>query len=1128
MRLIENRRRSRATARRRSIARPSLGLGCVVAALAAAAAPAETLLLRSPAISETQLAFVYAGDLWVANRDGSRPRRLTSHPADEGRPHFSPDGSMIAFTASYENNEDVYVVPAVGGQPTRLTWHPGPDTVMGWSADGTAVAFASAREKNHGRSAQLYHVSRDGGMPVKQMEARFFQGRWDERGRRLAYIAHGSGYNGLFGGTAGWRGYRGGTTPSLMVLDPTAKTVTTVPGAPTRSTDFNPMWRGDTVFFLSDRGAGKVFNIYSFDTGTGRIVRHTNEREWDIRAADLRGGTIVYEAGGRLKSFDIASARTKALRISIAPDLPQRREQWKDAIGALQSVAFSPTGKRALLTARGEVFTVPTDEGSTRNVSVTGSVREYTALWSPDGQQIAYIADEGGMQSLVLEDQGSLEPSRKLVIGTDFYTLLDWTRDGRYVVFSNNHLRLFAMDLQSGTSVQIGEASRREGFDVASSPDGRWLAFTREGPNFNRDLLLWDFEKGKATAVTAGMADTGAPAFSHDGKYLFFTASTNSGPAQVGLDMSSQERPYRAGLYAVVLAADGKSPLLPGTGDEPADRESGDAGGGDAADTNAAADADGDTENAAAEAQTSKATQIDLDGIAGRIVALPVAEASYDNLAAAADGSLLYLQRTQPGVADLPPGQDEAAGNRLMRFDFEEKKATAVFTGLEAFVLAHDGKHLLIRKPGNGLATAEVAAQIEAKDLDVSGVRVRVDPRAEWAFIFDEVWRMERAFFYDPDLHGLDWRRVRARYLPLVEHVGRREDLNALMVEMIGEMQVGHNRVGGGDVHREQGTNTGLLGVDLRTDGGDVRIARLYDGEAWNPFLRGPLAAPGLDLGEGDYILGVNGARVDAGDNLFALLAGTAGQQVTLTVAPAGARDQERNVVVEPVEDERLLRLWSWIEDNRRAVTEATGGRVGYVYLPNTAGAGYTLFNRMFFAQVDREAMIIDERSNGGGQAANYITDVLSRTYLSSWKDRDGLLFQTPGGAMYGPKVMLIDQDAGSGGDFLPYSFRHMKIGTLMGTRTWGGLIGIATNPRLMDDGALVVPFFRFIDADGNWSVENEGVPPDIEVMLDPVAANAGRDTQLEAAITEVMRQLETARTPVPSKAPPYPKELGQ
>ena len=435
---------------------------------------------------------------------------------------------------------------------------------------------------------------------------------------------------------------------------------------------------------------------------------------------------------------------------------------------------------------------------------------------------------------------------------------------------------------------------------------------------------------------------------------------------------------------------------------------------------------------------------------------------------------------------------------------------------------------MIISKADGSMATAEIKDEIKPEALKMAGVKVFVDPREEWLQIFNEAWRMEKEYFYADTLHGLDWDAVYEQYRPLVDHVGRREDLNDLIVEMIAELQAGHNRAGGGDVYRGSNVDTGLLGANLDTANGRHRIAQVYTGESWNPFVKAPLATPGNEARTGEYILAVNGRELTDEDNIFAALQGTVGQQVTLRVGPSANGESARDILVEPVANERALRLWGWVENNRRLVDEATDGKVGYIYLPNTAGAGYTFFNRMFFPQVDKEGMIVDERANGGGQAANYIIEVLSRKHLSGWADRDGLIYNTPAGAIHGPKVMLIDQDAGSGGDYLPHTFRYAGIGKLIGTRTWGGLIGISANPFLMDGGAIVVPFFRFFDPDGNWSVENEGVAPDIEVTLDPIATNNGEDSQLQAAIAEVMDQLETYQSDVLEVAPALPTEPGE
>jgi len=1066
----------------------------------------STRLLRQPDLSDDHLVFTYAGDLYLSNPDGSDPRRLTSHPADENNPYFSPDGTRIAFSAGYEGNTDVYVISVEGGNPERLTWHPASDVVVGWSADGSAVAFASDRETDHGRSDQLYHVPVDGGAPVRQMEARFFRGQWDAEGERLAYIDFGPAYNGLYGGSAGWKGYRGGTSPSVKVIDPARETLLEIPGD--RVNDINPFWMGDQVYFISDRAENKLLDLYRFDPASGQIDRVTEQATWDIRAANGHAGQIVFEAGGEIHHID-ADGERRTVSIALRPDLPQTRERWVDVAGNIQGTNLSPNGKRALITARGEVFTVPVEYGSTRNLSLSDGVREYPAMWSPKGDQVAWVEESLDGQTLVIEDQMG-EGLGRFDLGEAFNQIEAWDADNQRIIYTDNELGLYSIDLDSGRSTLIDRNNRESQFDVSLAPGGRFLAYTRVEANWFHDLYIHDFESGESSRVSDGLADTASPAFSPDGQYLFFAASTNVGPAQFGLDMTSQERPYRAGLYALVLNADGDSPLVPRSDDEEAKAEA------------------SDDDEEGKEEDESPTTEIDFDGLFQRKVALPGPIGNFGNLAVTADGSLFYIEGTQPGATVEPPGSSWGADDRLLRFDMEERESEEVLKGLRGFDVSANGEHLLIQLANGSMAVAEVGESIEPEALDLSGLRMRIDPRKEWAQIFDEGWRMQRDFFYAGNLHGLDWDAVYAQYEPLVEHVGRREDLNALMVEMIAELHAGHNRVGGGDVHRESGPGVGLLGANFVIDDDRWQVARVYSGESWNPFTSGPLSQPGNEVAEGEYILAINGREITAEDNLFEYLHNTVDEQVRLTVGPRANGRDSREVVVEPVGSEGALRLWGWVEANRRAVDEATDGEIGYIYLPNTAGAGYTFFNRMFHAQLDKTGLIIDERSNGGGQAANYIVEVLARRHLSNWVYRGGMMSATPMAALHGPKLMMIDQDAGSGGDYLPYAFREMGIGPLLGTRTWGGLIGIFRNPALVDGGVMTVPHFRFVDVDNNWTVENEGVAPDIEVTLDPLLTNDGRDSQLEAAIAEILEMLENYSDDIPREPPPLPTELGR
>ena len=1089
-----------------------------LAAPMAAAQTNETRLLRDPALSDKALAFVYAGDIWIAAPDGSNPVRLTSHAADERDPVFSPDGTKIAYSANYDGNYDVFVIDVAGGTPQRLTWHPGNDIAVGWTPDGKEVALVSPRERRAGRAGQLYHVALGGGLPRKISEAVVSGGAYDETGRIFANVPWNSGNAVLTGGANGWRGYRGGLTPSLQLIDFAGGKVTTIPGE--RTTEFDPVWMGGKLYFLSDRW-NKRSNIFSYDPATAEVTQLTREVDWDIRNITGKNGRIVYEAGGTLHALDVASGAVSALPISLVADLPARRPQWVDAGKQMSSAALSPSGQRVAVTARGEVFTVPTDKGAARNISQSAAQRDYTAIWSDDGTNLAYVTDDGKSQTLVIEDQSGIKPARRIPLGDHFYELVGWGNKGKHIIYASNTLALYGLDVATGTSWEIARSARRNGdFDAALSPMGRWLAFTTRGANENAVLNLYDLANRRNFPVTGAYADIGSPQFSKDGKLLFFAASTNAGSVYSGLDMTTQDRPYRAGLYAAVLEAKGKSPLAPVlANEEPAKDDAAPAK--DGKDTKDSKDTKSKGKGAKPEAD---AVIVDPVGLDRRIVALPVAEAAYGSLATAKDGALFYVERPQPGVATGPGSGDERA--RLMRFDFEEREAEQVGQGIVNVTTDAKGEKLLLVSHDDSLSVADAAKKPEPKPVSLAGAKLLVDPLAEWQQIFGDTWRMEKEYFYDPNMHGLDWTAVRAKFEPLLPYLGRREDLNELLIEMVGEMGVGHNYIAGGAVYENSAAAPGLLGADIAVENGRYRIKRIYSGEQWNPFIAAPLAAPGVDAREGDYIIAINGVELTAGQNIYAALAGTRGTQVALTVAstPEGER---RTSIVEPVGSEGGLRLWAWIEGNRKKVEQATGGRVAYVYMPDTAEGGFTFFNRMYFAQTDKQALILDERSNGGGQAANYIIDVLRRQWLAGWKDRVGLDYATPGGGIYGPKVMLIDQDAGSGGDWMPYAFRQSGLGTLVGMRTWGGLIGISANPPLIDGGTLTVPNFRFYDADGRFSVENEGVAPDIRVELDPLALDRGQDTQLDAAIAEVLKGLETATSPV-KPTPPYPTEIGK
>ncbi|XHS77256.1 S41 family peptidase [Burkholderiaceae bacterium UC74_6] len=1099
----------------------------ISAGLSANAEP--TLMLHQPALSKDRLAFVYGGDLWITDRQGGNPRQLTASANAEFMPRFSPDGRFIAYSATVDGNTDVYVMPTAGGAARRLTFHPGADVVSGWSRDGKRVLFASAREIGNSRSAQFYEVSMDGGPEKKVMTAVGVSADWSPDGKRLAYMPT----NPAYAGISGWRQHRGGSTPPIWIIDPAAPAAQQqwekVPHV--NASDTNPRWSGNRVVFISDRNDGAA-NLFVYDTTSKQLRQLTHEKTWDVRSADVDGDTVVYEVGGRLKTLSLAGGAEQELPVQIDASGPQTRVQWKDAGKALTNAVLSPTAKRVLVTARGEVFSVPVKDGSVRNLTNTDGVRESGALTSPDGLQVAYLSEAGeGMDIhhvVMVRDQEGFDKPRTIQLKQPaYYSLISWSPEGKTLVLADNHLNLYTLDITTGTQTKIDTADRRLedqlGLKVSFSPDGRYVAYSVITTNYLSQVRIYDTVTKQVHPVSDPLVSATSPAFSPKGDLLFFAASTNAGPTDPSLDMTSNDRPRRAGLYALVLSSEGKSPTAPKAGleekkPEPKKEEppKDDKKEKEAKDAKAVKDA-------------KKDTRIDFDGLMQRTAALPVPERNYENLSVAHDGALFYVEREQPGASGAKPGTPEEASSQLYRFDFESLKAKSIATDVKTFGFSADGKKLLIQTSSDALQVGDAGEKPEAKPVDLSGLRMRVDPKREWRQIYDENWWMQREYFYDPKLHGLDAAAVYKRNLPLLASVQRREDLNDLIVSMDAELQVGHDRAGGGDVFSERAVAVGLLGADFAPEGGKLKIARILQGDRYNPFLSAPLAVPGLGVKAGNFLLAVDGVELRADQaNLFELLAGTVGKQVTLTVADDAAGKNTRRVVVVPVANEAGLRHWDWVDRNRAYVDEKSGGRMAYVYMPDTGKGGFNYFNRMFYPQAQKDALILDERRNGGGQVADYVIELLNRRYLMAAKDRDGALLDSPTAGIYGPKAMLIDQDAGSGGDIMPYLFRQTGVGPLIGTRTWGGVIGISVNPKLIDGGTVTVPYVRLFSADGKWVIENEGVAPDIEVELDPRAVNAGRDPQLDAAIANVAERLKGWK-PVRRSAPPaIPTELGK
>lgn len=1079
--------------------RRPLFLAALLASLVALPLGAQgTRLLRHPTVSKDAIAFAYAGDLWVTSRNGGEARRLTSTIDVETDPHFSPDGSLIAFTATVGGNADVYVVPTVGGDARRLTWHPGLDLVRGWSPDGKRVLFASDRiSAPQSAFMRLFSVSVDGGLAEPLPIPRAWSGAYAPDGQSLAYEEVSTTFFSGWNEKSFWRRYRGGRTHPISVINLAAHSVQKLPW--TDSNDRDPMWVGNTIYFISDRG--RVSNLYAYRIDTKALRQLTNFTDFDVMNASAGADAVVFEQAGFIHLYDIASGQVRQLTVNVRGDMPWARAQVRSVASMIRASTLSPTGARAAFEARGEIFTVPAEKGDTRNLTRSPGVHDRSPAWSPDGTQLAWLSDVSGEYQLMIGDQLGLAAPRIIALPTSaYFSGVVWSPDGKRLAFTDNHLNLWTMDVVTGRAAKADADTYADpGREMSPvwSPDSRWLAYSKSIDNHMRVVMLYSLADGKAHQVTDGMSDAVSPAFDASGKYLYFLASTDFGPRTGWLEMSSLDRPVRRAIYLAVLRASEPSPLLPEAGDEPG--------------------------IAAAPASRAKADTapvivgVDVAGIGQRIIALGVPAGDYAELAAGAAGTVFYLEA----------GAGAGAPPRLHKYDLKTRASTPFLEGVRTFTLSGDRKKLLY-STGAGAAArwGVVAATGPAKAGDgalvLGQLQALVDPRAEWADIFRETWRIQREFFYDAKMQGNDWEDVHKRYAALLPFVSHRDDLGYLIAMSAGELTVGHSYLTGpGDNGASPPVSVGLLGADFAVENGRYRITRIYTGENWNPDLRAPLSAPGIDVHEGDYLLEVNGRPLLPPTNPYSVFEGTAGRQVSIRVSAAPNSEGSRLVTVVPVPSEDGLRTRAWIEHNRRVVDSLSHGRLAYVWLPNTGGPGYTSFTRYFFAQQDKPGAIIDERYNQGGMVADYIVNELDRKVMGWFAQRDGKVVTSPAAGIFGPKVMLINESAGSGGDALPYYFHSRKIGTLVGTRTWGGLVGTLGVPETIDGAGITAPALAFYDTQGRWAVENEGVTPDITVEYTPAEVLAGHDPQLERAVQVALEQLE--KNPVPRVPRPAP-----
>jgi len=1088
------------------------------------------LLLHQPTVSATQIVFVYAGDLWSVAREGGAAQRLTAGNGAASRPVFSPDGKEIAFTGNYDGNADVYLIPAGGGTPRRLTYHPAADQVIGWTRDGKSVLFASNRSSHSGFS-QLFTISRDGGFPTELPLPIAAEGSYSPDGKELAYVP-------LDHAFEIWKRYRGGRASKVWIARLSDSGWTAVPRE--NSNDFNPVWVGEKVFFLSDRNG--PMSLDSYDTKTKQVAVALKNDGLDFKYASAGPDAIAIEQFGAIWLYDVKTGGAHKVEIHIAGDQPQLRVRYENVGNRIRNADISPSGARAVFEARGEILTVPAEKGDIRNLTNTPGADERFPAWSPDGKKIAYFSDEGGEEALFVKNQNGQGDAEKIDLGTpgSFFFFPTWSPDSKKIAYTDKRLNLWYVDLEKKTPVKVAHdrfTGEQQIYKAGWSPDSKWLAYTQQEVSHMRSVFLYSLETGKSERVTDAMSDSFSPEFDRSGKYLYLLASTDAGPL-MDSSMDSFNRPVTSSVYIVVLRRDLPSPLAPLSdeeGEAKSEAAKTDAAKADAAKTDSAKTGDKEKEKEKPPAPV----KVDFEKIGQRILAMPIPARNYEELKPGKEAVLFVVEG--PLVQPL----NGPSTSTVYRFELKTRKTDKLLENVLAFHVSADGEKLLYRNASAPQPGATAPAQVwviaplppaptsgssgltgppqGAKTLNLTAMDVRIEPAVEWKAMYHEAFRLERDFFYEPGFHGLDLAATEKKYAAYLPGVASRDDLNYIFRETMGELTVGHLFVRGGDGPETKRIPVGLLGADYKVENGRYRFAHIYDGENWNPQLHAPLTQPGVNVAEGEYLLAVNSREVRGSDNVYSFFEETAGRTILLRVGPNADGSGSREVSVVPIENEGGLRELAWVEGNRRKVDELSHGRLAYIYLPDTASGGYTFFNRYFFSQAGKDGAVVDERFNGGGANTDYILDYLRRTLMNYRTTRDGEDMTTPVSLIQGPKAMIINEYAGSGGDAMPWHFRQAKIGILVGKRTWGGLVGFhGPSASLMDGGVVTAPSRGFWTPNNDWEVENHGVAPDVDVELDPKAVREGHDPQLEKTVQLLLEELE--KNPIPKhKKPAYP-----